>query len=86
VRPAGRWPYAEATARLLRNYESFAEYLESTPDLRQHALPSRPLKAVSNGEFDSMDGYQWILGAAAHTERHAKQILEIKADPNFPSQ
>ncbi|MGD0363165.1 MAG: hypothetical protein ABSC93_19975, partial [Bryobacteraceae bacterium] len=65
MRPAGRWPYSEATARLLRNYESLAEYLESTPDLRQHALPSRPLKAVSNGEFDSMDGYQWILGAAA---------------------
>jgi hypothetical protein len=31
-----------------------------------------------------MDGYQWILAAAAHTERHAKQMLEVKADDDFP--
>ena len=29
-------------------------------------------------------GYQWVLAAAAHTERHAKQMLEIRADDNFP--
>jgi hypothetical protein len=56
-----------------------------TPDLSQHMRQSPPLKAVSNGEFESMDGYQWALAAGAHTERHAKQILEIKADPNFPA-
>jgi len=29
-------------------------------------------------------GYEWILFIAAHSERHTKQILEVKADPNFP--
>jgi hypothetical protein len=86
VRPSGRWTPAEATGRLLRNYELLAEYIESAPDLRQHMRQSPPLKAVSNGEFEFMDGYQWVLAAGAHTERHAKQILEIKADPNFPPQ
>ena len=55
------------------------------PELRQHAIPSAPMKGVSKGAFELMDGYQWILAAAAHTERHAKQMLEVKADPGFPA-
>jgi hypothetical protein len=31
-----------------------------------------------------MDGYEFILFIAAHSERHVKQINEVKADPNFP--
>ena len=27
---------------------------------------------------------QWVLFVAAHSERHTKQINEVKADPNFP--
>ncbi len=51
-------------------------YLKNTPDLRQHAMagPAGP----------AMDGYEWILLIAAHSERHTKQIEEVKADPNFP--
>ncbi len=26
----------------------------------------------------------WILFIAAHSERHTKQINEVKADPSFP--
>ena len=61
-----------------------AERLASTPDLRHHAVEALPLKAVSNGRFDLLDGYQWILAAAAHTERHTKQVLEVRADEAFP--
>lgn len=28
--------------------------------------------------------YQNIILVAAHSERHTKQIDEVKADPNFP--
>ena len=31
-----------------------------------------------------LDAYEWLLFVAAHSERHTKQILEVKADPNFP--
>jgi hypothetical protein len=50
--------------------------LKNTPDLRQHAMagPAGP----------AMDGYEWIILIAAHSERHTKQIEEVKADPNFP--
>jgi hypothetical protein len=36
---------------------------------------------VTNGAFDSMDGYQWALTAAAHDQRHVGRILEVKGDP-----
>jgi len=52
------------------------QYLEKTPDLRAHAMEG-PLGK-------QLDGYEWILFIAAHSERHTKQILEVKADPNFP--
>jgi len=84
LEPTGRWAPAAAMNRLVKNYAQLTEYLETTPDLRQHSLDSPPLKAISKGAYDSMDGYQWILAAAAHVERHTKQILEVKADANFP--
>ena len=85
VQPAGRWSPEVAMERLIANYTRLAEYLETTPDLRQHAIDAPPLKIITNGEYEKMDGYQWILAAAAHAERHTKQILEVKADPDFPS-
>jgi hypothetical protein len=85
LKPTGRWTSAVASDRLLTNYGRLTEFLESTPDLRQHTLDAPPLKAVSKGAFESMDGYQWVLAAAAHTERHTKQILEVKADARFPA-
>ena len=84
LQPTGRWTPAAALDRLLKDCASLAAYLESTPDLRQHAMEAAPLKAISKGAYDSMDGYEWILAAGAHIERHTKQILEVKADPNFP--
>lgn len=84
LQPTGRWKPAVAMDRLLKNYAQLTAYLENTPDLREHVIEALPLKAVSKGLYDSMDGYQWILAAAGHTERHTKQILEVRADPNFP--
>jgi hypothetical protein len=84
VQPTGRWTHAVASDRLLTNYGRLRELLDA-PDLRQHTVEAMPLKAVSKGAFDSMDGYQWLLTVAAHTERHTKQILEVKADPRFPA-
>jgi len=51
-------------------------FLESSADLRGHL--------ISHPVLGPMDGYQWVLTIAAHTERHTKQIAEVKADPHFP--
>ncbi len=55
-----------------------ADFLQKTPDLRTHAADS-PLGA-------KLDAYEWILFIAAHSERHTKQINEVKADPNYPKE
>jgi hypothetical protein len=52
------------------------KFLKDTKDLRLHAVDS-PLGK-------QLDGYEWVLFIAAHSERHTKQINEVKADPNFP--
>ena len=51
-------------------------FLKTTKDLREHAITS-PLGK-------ELDGYEWVLFIAAHSERHTKQIVEVMADPNFP--
>ena len=52
------------------------DFLKKIPDLRAHAADS-PLGS-------KLDAYEWVLFIAAHSERHTKQILEVKADANFP--
>jgi hypothetical protein len=84
LQPTGRWTPAVSMERLRKNYAQLMTVLETTPDLREHAIEALPLKAVSKGVYNSMDGYQWVLAAAAHTERHTKQILEVRAASNFP--
>jgi hypothetical protein len=54
---------------------STEDFLKSTAGLRDHVLDS-PL--------GKLDGYEFVLFIAAHSERHTKQINEVKADPNFP--
>ena len=84
--PSGRFESCrEALSMVATSYAGLSAFLESTLDLREHVLESFPLKALTGGKYDLMDGYQWILAAAAHTERHTKQILEIRADPQFPA-
>lgn len=83
--PAGTLTLAESLNRLFQNNKLLTEFVESTPDLRDHVLDSPPLKIITNGEFDTMDGYQWALTVAAHNERHVRQIEEVKADPNYPA-
>jgi len=77
--PTGELERAFAEQRFADNCSDFTDILTSVPGLREHALESPPLKAISNGAYSVMDGYQWILAAALHTERHTKQILETIA-------
>jgi hypothetical protein len=53
-----------------------AELAKSGQGLRDHAEDSFLGK--------KLDPYEWVLFIAAHSERHTKQILEVKGDPNFP--
>ncbi len=50
-------------------------FLKTTTGLRDH---------VADSPLGKLDGYEFVLLIAAHSERHTKQINEVKADPNFP--
>ncbi len=75
--PSGRWTPAETLAHFEQSRAKTIEFLKSTPDLREHASADNPFQ-------QPMDAYEWLLFISAHSERHTKQIAEVKADPNFP--
>ena len=52
-------------------------YVDTTKDSLRDRVMAHPAAGP-------LDAYQWILLLSAHTERHVMQILEVKADPNFP--
>ena len=75
--PTGRWTPQEALDHFLATRAETVAFLKSSNDLREHLVFLPPLGKP-------VDGYEWILAASAHSERHTKQILEVKADPGFP--
>lgn len=65
------WPAVEATFH--GDAAALAQWaLETTLDLRAHGLP-HPV-------FGLLDGYQWLLFAGAHTERHRAQLIGLARD------
>jgi len=79
LRPVNRFGSpADALKHFVDSRAQTEEFLKKTPDLRAHAVDS-PLG-------QKLDAYEWVLFIAAHSERHTKQINEVKADPNFPKQ
>jgi DinB superfamily len=80
LQPTGRFADHDATVKAFEQArKATMDYVSATnDDLRDHFGP-HPL-------LGPMDAYQWILLISAHSERHTKQIEEVKADPNFPKQ
>jgi DinB superfamily len=78
LKPTGRWA---TRAALVKDFESkrareIAYLTETTDDLRSHFEEHPALK--------TLDAYQWLIFNGAHCKRHTAQILEVKADPNYP--
>lgn len=75
--PSNRFGSTEASVKHFKESRGKTlAFLNETKDLRDHAADS-PLGK-------KLDAYQWVLFISAHSERHTKQIEEVKADPNFP--
>ena len=74
--PSNRFGSPDGSLKHFAESRSATEdFLKSTAGLRDHVMDS-PL--------GKLDGYEFVLFIAAHSERHTKQINEVKADPNFP--
>lgn len=73
------WTTMEATMDAFKTRrDNTIKFVESgNDDMRERFM----MNPAFNAELDA---YQWIIFLSAHTERHVKQILEVKANPNFP--
>ena len=79
LRPRNQFGSPEAALKhFLESRAKTVELLKTTPDLRSHVGDS--------GLLGKVDAFERILFIAAHSERHTKQLLEVKADPKFPKQ
>jgi len=77
LRPTNRYGSPEvALKHFSESRDRTEDFLRKTDDLRAHAADS-PLGK-------KLDAYEWILFVAAHSDRHTKQINEVRADANFP--
>jgi hypothetical protein len=74
--PNNRYGSPEGSLKhFIESREITEQFLRSNSGLRDH---------VMDGPVGKMDGYEFILFIAGHSERHVKQIDEVKADPKFP--
>lgn len=72
---------AESVKMFLDSRARTIDYMKTTQDdLRDHFF-DHPVPAIG-----TLDAYQWIMLISGHTRRHTLQLLEVKADPNFPKQ
>ena len=75
--PTNRFGSADSAVKhFMESRATTEDFLKTTAGLRDHAVDS-PMGM-------KLDGYQFVLLIAAHSDRHTKQINEVKADPNFP--
>lgn len=76
--PKGTYPTLAATSKAFKDLRNdHISFLKKTQaDLRNHYVETQFM--------GTMQSYQMLLFIAAHSNRHLKQIEEVKADPNFP--
>jgi hypothetical protein len=79
LRPTNRYGSPDAALKhFLESRAKTVELLKTRDDLRAHA--------VDTALGGKLDAYEWLLVIAAHSERHTRQLNEVKADPKFPKQ
>jgi DinB superfamily len=78
LKPTNRFGSPEGSIKhFVESRAKTEEFLKTTADLRAHAVDS-PV----GGKWDA---YEFILLIGAHSQRHTKQIEEVKASPGYPA-
>ncbi|HSB54839.1 MAG TPA: DinB family protein [Gemmatimonadales bacterium] len=75
--PTGKWTSREPlVTEFVESRRLMLAWIDGvTEDLRAYFAP-HPM-------IGTMDGVQWLLFAAAHTERHTRQIIEFRRSAGF---
>ncbi len=78
-KPTGKFGSQEATLQeFITKRDAHIDYVKKTKDDLRDRYQQFP--------FGTIDSYQVLLFMSAHTERHIKQIEEVKSNPGFPKE
>ncbi len=78
-KPTGKFGSQDATVQeFITKRDAHIDFVKKTKDDLRDRYQQFP--------FGTIDAYQVLLFMSAHTERHIKQIEEVKSNPNFPKQ
>jgi hypothetical protein len=79
VQPKGSF---RSRAELIEQFNRTRDRIVALARTTQLPLREYVSKAAAGGKL--MDGYQWFLRIAGHSERHTDQMREVMAHPAFP--
>jgi hypothetical protein len=77
--PGGKMTQAEVRERFLKQREEIEKFARETQVALKEFTVEHPFAV-----FNTLNAYQWLIYAPLHTERHDKQIAEVKATAGYP--
>jgi hypothetical protein len=77
--PSGKMSQAEVRERFLKQREAIEAFARETQVALKEHTAEHPFPA-----FGTLNAYQWLIYIPLHTERHDKQIAEVKATAGYP--
>ncbi|HLZ12515.1 MAG TPA: DinB family protein [Candidatus Acidoferrum sp.] len=69
----------DAVKKFMESRAKTEDFIKTTQEDLRDRMFDHPVPVIG-----TLDAYQWVLLISGHTRRHTMQILEVKADPNFP--
>jgi hypothetical protein len=77
--PGGKMTQAQVRETFFRQREEIEKFARETQIAVKEYTAEHPFPV-----FNTLSAYQWMIYAPLHTERHVKQIAEVKATAGYP--
>lgn len=78
--PKGSMTAAQAREQFENQRAEIMKFVTSTDIALKEHTADHPFPV-----FGTLNAYQWLIYVPLHTERHDKQIAEVKASPGYPA-
>jgi len=77
--PSGKMTQAQVRETFLKQREEIEKFARETQVALKEYTVDHPFPV-----FGTLNAYQWLIYAPLHTERHDKQIAEVKGTQGYP--
>jgi hypothetical protein len=77
--PGGKMTQAQVRETFFRQREEIEKFARETQVALKEYTVDHPFPV-----FGTLNAYQWLIYAPLHTERHVKQIAEVKGTAGYP--